>query len=81
MPAVLSTPTSVRSLSVQAGALYDAVAACGGFYDAPVQQGARSRMNVPFTIPSDKELEAKFLSEASDAGFVRSADTLYVGFL
>lgn len=57
--------------AVQAGAIYDAVAECDGFYDAPVAQGARSRMNVPFTIPSDKELEAKFLAEASDAGFVR----------
>jgi hypothetical protein len=56
---------------LQAASLYDAVEASGGFYNAPVVQDAQSRMNVPFTIPSNSELEATFLKEASAAGFVR----------
>jgi hypothetical protein len=56
---------------LQAAFLYDAVEASGGFYNAPVLQDAQSRMNVPFTIPSNSELEATFLKEASAAGFVR----------
>lgn len=48
--------------------VYDAIAASNGFYCSPVAENARSRMNVPFTIPSDAELEKKFVSEATAAG-------------
>ena len=34
-------------------------------------EAARSNMNVPFTIPSNADLEKAFIKEASDAGFVR----------
>lgn len=48
--------------------VYDAIASSGGFYASPVAPDARSRMNVPFTIPSDAELEKKFVAEATAAG-------------
>jgi phosphoserine aminotransferase len=48
--------------------VYDAIAASNGFYCSPVAENARSRMNVPFTIPSDAELEKKFVAEATAAG-------------
>jgi phosphoserine aminotransferase len=48
--------------------VYDAIAASGGFYSSPVAENCRSRMNVPFTIPSDPELESKFVAEATAAG-------------
>jgi phosphoserine aminotransferase len=40
-----------------------------GFYRNPVDPGARSRMNVPFTLPRE-ELNAPFLAEAEAAGLL-----------
>jgi phosphoserine aminotransferase len=52
----------------KAGVLYDAIEASGGFYNSPVAPEARSKMNVPFTIPSNPDLEKAFVSEATAAG-------------
>jgi phosphoserine aminotransferase len=52
----------------KAQVVYDAIQASGGFYCSPVDPCSRSRMNVPFTIPSDAALEAKFIAEATAAG-------------
>jgi phosphoserine aminotransferase len=50
-------------------ALYAAIDASGGFYVAPVEVSARSRMNVVFRIKGgDEALERKFVSEAQAAG-------------
>ena len=43
--------------------LYDALDGANGYYDLPVEKGARSWMNVVFRLPSP-EAEAKFLAEA-----------------
>ncbi|KAI8467745.1 MAG: phosphoserine aminotransferase [Monoraphidium minutum] len=60
---------AVRANNVaKAGVLYDAIAGSGGFYNSPVAPEARSQMNVPFTIPSNADLEKKFVSEAAAAG-------------
>jgi phosphoserine aminotransferase len=40
-----------------------------GFYRNPVEPAARSRMNVPFTLPRE-ELSAPFLAEAESAGLL-----------
>lgn len=48
--------------------IYDAIAESGGFYSSPVDPAVRSCMNVPFTIPSNPELEAEFIKEAGAAG-------------
>lgn len=40
-----------------------------GFYKNPVEKSARSRMNVPFTLPRE-ELDAPFLKEAEAAGLM-----------
>ena len=40
-----------------------------GFYANPVEKSARSRMNVPFTLPRE-ELNAPFLKEAETAGLL-----------
>jgi phosphoserine aminotransferase len=37
--------------------LYDAIQASNGFYNNPVDPSCRSLMNVPFTIPSNPDLE------------------------
>jgi len=40
-----------------------------GFYSNPVEKTARSRMNVPFTLPRE-ELNAPFLAESETAGLL-----------
>jgi phosphoserine aminotransferase len=40
-----------------------------GFYKNPVEKGARSWMNVPFTLPRE-ELDAEFLRESEAAGLL-----------
>jgi len=40
-----------------------------GFYKNPVEKSARSRMNVPFTLPRE-ELDAPFLKAAEAAGLM-----------
>ncbi len=53
----------------KAGTLYGAIDGSGGFYRSPVDVPARSRMNVPFTL-HDPALDAAFLAESEDAGFL-----------
>ena len=50
------------------------VDASDGFYTAPVELAARSRVNVPFQIRGGaQELESKFMEEAGAAGMVQLA--------
>lgn len=51
--------------------LYDTIEASGGFYNSPVDPAVRSRMNVPFTIPSNTDLEPEFIKGAAAQGLVR----------
>ena len=51
--------------------MYDAITDSAGFYNSPVDVSCRSLMNVPFTIPSDAELEKSFVAEAAKLGLVR----------
>jgi len=55
----------------KAGVLYEAIAASNGFYNSPVAPAVRSLMNVPFTIPSNAELEKAFVKEAEAAGMIQ----------
>lgn len=49
----------------KSGMLYGAIDDSDGFYQCPVEAGARSRMNVPFTIMGGNDaLEKKFLEGA-----------------
>ena len=50
----------------KAGKLYGAIDA-SNFYQTPVQQAVRSKMNVPFTLP-DADLDAVFLEGATARG-------------
>eukprot|EP01026_Neomeris_dumetosa_P052016 TRINITY_DN4589_c0_g2_i3.p1 TRINITY_DN4589_c0_g2~~TRINITY_DN4589_c0_g2_i3.p1 ORF type:complete len:426 (-),score=60.41 TRINITY_DN4589_c0_g2_i3:357-1586(-) len=56
---------------VKAKVVYDAIAESQGFYNCPVDPAVRSNMNVPFTIPSNPDLEKEFISEASKVGLVQ----------
>lgn len=53
----------------KAGMLYDAIDNSGGFYKGHAVESSRSRMNIPFVLPSD-ELTDQFLSEAKANGMV-----------
>lgn len=52
-----------------AAKLYGAIDGSGGFYKGHAVKENRSRMNVPFTVPSD-ELTAMFIKEAGENGMV-----------
>lgn len=49
--------------------IYTAIDGSGGFYRNDVAAAVRSRMNIPFFLPSD-ELNARFVSEAKAAGLL-----------
>lgn len=51
----------------KASLVYDTIANSNGFYFSPVEESVRSKMNVPFTIPSKPELEKTFVAEATAA--------------
>jgi phosphoserine aminotransferase len=53
---------------VKAAIVYDAIESSGGFYHSPVDRACRSKMNVPFTIPSSPDAEKAFVAEAGAAG-------------
>lgn len=48
--------------AVKAGLLYDTISGSNGFYFSPVEESVRSKMNVPFTIPSNADLEKAFIA-------------------
>lgn len=56
---------------MQAKLLYDTIEDSGGFYNSPVDPAVRSRMNVPFTIPANADLEPEFIKGAAAEGLVR----------
>ena len=55
--------------AAKAALLYAAIDASAGFYRNDVAAGARSRMNVPFFLPS-AELDARFVADAKAAGLL-----------
>lgn len=58
-----------RRSAAKAGMLYEAIDGSGGFYHNPVEPTDRSHMNVVFRL-ADPDLEARFLAESVEAGFV-----------
>ena len=54
----------------KARTLYQVIDSSGGFYRNSVHTRNRSRMNIPFTIPSAPELEPVFLRESGEAGLL-----------
>lgn len=45
--------------------IYDAIEQSNGFYVCPVAKACRSRMNIPFRIQNNEELENAFVAGAS----------------
>eukprot|EP00126_Sphaerothecum_destruens_P009922 Sdes_comp20630_c0_seq1m15776 len=61
--------------------LYETIDSSNGFYTCPVEKKFRSRMNVPFRVKSNEQLEKKFLDEALQLGFVELKGHRSVGGL
>jgi phosphoserine aminotransferase len=59
--------------------LYNYFEASEGFYTNNVQPQYRSRMNIPFRIRNDEELEKKFLVQATAANLYDLAGHRSVG--
>ncbi|XP_014469140.1 PREDICTED: probable phosphoserine aminotransferase [Dinoponera quadriceps] len=55
----------------KSGIIYDVIDKSGGFYKCPISLDARSRMNIPFVIKDDEELEKEFLSGAAACGMIQ----------
>jgi len=55
--------------AAKAALVYGAIDASGGFYRNEVAVSARSRMNIPFFLPST-ELDARFVADAKAAGLL-----------
>lgn len=53
----------------KAGVIYNAIDSSGGFYKGHAKLDCRSRMNIPFTLPSE-ELTDKFLAETKAHRFL-----------
>jgi len=53
----------------KSSAIYDAIDGSGGFYRNEVATAVRSRMNIPFFLPSE-ELNTRFVSESKAAGLL-----------
>jgi phosphoserine aminotransferase len=68
-----------RRNAEKAACLYDYIDA-SGYYASPVARAARSRMNVPFTLPR-AELEAPFVREAAESGLTNLEGHRSVGGL
>ena len=58
-----------RRNAAKAALVYAAIDASGGFYRNEVAVSARSRMNIPFFLPSS-ELDARFVADAKAAGLL-----------
>ncbi len=58
-----------RRNTAKAALVYGAIDGSGGFYRNEVATAARSRMNIPFFLPS-AELDARFVAEAKAAGLL-----------
>lgn len=64
MKALGGLPAMVEHNDKKAGLLYATIENSGGFYRCPVDPAYRSKMNVPFRLPSEA-LEATFIAEAT----------------
>ena len=53
----------------KAGLVYDAIDNSGGFYRGHAERDARSKMNIPFRLPSE-DLEKQFVKEAEAARLI-----------
>ena len=70
-PLFLSSPEMNQRSMAKSKMVFEVINNSAGFYSMPVLEKYRSRMNVPCRIAGGREdLEAKFLQEADQKGFL-----------
>ena len=73
-------PGMQKRNDAKAKLLYDAIETSGGFYRCPVENGARSKMNVVFRVAGgDEAIERQFAKEATAAGLAGTPGHRSVG--
>lgn len=59
--------------------VYDAIDNSDGYYQTVVYPKYRSKMNIPFRVCNDKQLEKKFAEDAIKEGMIELAGHVFVG--
>jgi phosphoserine aminotransferase len=72
-------PAMQELAAKRSGMLYDYIDNSDGYYSNPIQKRWRSRMNIPFRVCCNPELETKFVKEANAAGLLDLAGHRSVG--
>jgi len=63
-------PAIQKEAELKSSMLYEYIDSSEGYYSNGVAKEFRSRMNVPFRVKANDELEAKFLAEATKANLI-----------
>lgn len=63
-------PVMQKAAEQRSGMLYKFIDESGGYYVNNVEDRYRSRMNVPFRICNNEDLENKFIKEAGENGLI-----------
>ena len=59
-----------KEAELKSNLIYDFIEASGGYYTSPIDAAFRSRMNVPFRVKKDDDLEKKFIAGAAAEGLI-----------
>lgn len=59
-----------RQAITKASLIYNLIDGLGDYYTSAVDKNCRSRMNVPFRVKKNEDLEKKFLNEAKALGLL-----------
>ena len=60
----------VEEAGLKTGMLYEYIDSSDGYYSNPVDPRFRSRVNVPFRVKKDADLEKKFLEGCKEVGLI-----------
>lgn len=59
-----------RQAIQKSSAIYNLIDTLGDYYTSAVNGNCRSKMNIPFRVKKDEDLEGKFLKEAKAHGLL-----------
>lgn len=72
--------TIEKEAIAKAELFYSYIDSTEGYYSNPVAKEFRSKVNIPFRVKDDADMEKKFVKEARAAGFIELAGHVTVGF-
>lgn len=56
---------------LKSGSVYEAIRNSKGFYESPIDENVRSRVNIPFKLRGGADADAEFLKGASKLGMTQ----------